>query len=183
MFYVQIPETPNWLLLKDRPNEALKSLQWLRGWVKTELVQEEFTNLKNHNVVTTICTLCTDHSTPCQHSNMSKFYDQIKELKQMHILKPFILVTALNFFLEFNIINVWRSYIVQVVNAFGIPCDANFTVTIFSFVSLLSTCSFLFNVKVFGKRRMFLFSGTMAALCCIALSKSLTEEPNLCLFS
>lgn len=139
------------------------------------MVNDEFTDLKNHNTISTACTLCMDHSAPCQHSKMSKFCDRINELKQAHILKPFILVTALNFFLEFNIIYVWRSYIVQVVNAFGIPLDANFTVTIFSSISLVSTCCFLFIVRVFGKRRLFLFSGTMSVLCTIALSKSLSS--------
>lgn len=151
--------------------EIMVNTSRLRGWVSADTVHDEFTKLKNHNTISTGCLSCTDHSIECQHSWRTKFCDKIKELKQNRILKPFILVLAMNFFLEFSIVSVWRSYLFQVVKAYGIPLDANFALTILSAICVAGTCCFLFNVTVCGKRRLYLFSGTMVVLFCIAMSK------------
>lgn len=42
-----IPETPTWLLLKNRSADAKKSLAWLRGWTTVQNVEEEFQKLSN----------------------------------------------------------------------------------------------------------------------------------------
>ena len=41
-----VPESPHWLILKNKDEEAKKSLMWLRGWQKTfEPVKSEFDEL------------------------------------------------------------------------------------------------------------------------------------------
>jgi hypothetical protein len=40
-----MPETPIWLLSRGRYEDAEKSLCWLRGWVKPDVVREEFNQL------------------------------------------------------------------------------------------------------------------------------------------
>nr|XP_018915851.1 PREDICTED: facilitated trehalose transporter Tret1-like isoform X1 [Bemisia tabaci] len=42
----QVPETPMWLMSKGRSEEALHSLQWLRGWTTAEMVKDEFVKLE-----------------------------------------------------------------------------------------------------------------------------------------
>lgn len=42
-----VPESPHWLLLKNRPDDARKSLAWLRGWVPVERIEEEFKGIQN----------------------------------------------------------------------------------------------------------------------------------------
>lgn len=42
---VQTPESPVWLLSKNRSTEAKKSLAYLRGCVSTDDVEEEFSEL------------------------------------------------------------------------------------------------------------------------------------------
>lgn len=168
----QIPETPNWLLSKNRPNDAQKSLQWFRGWVSADVVHDEFTKLQN----STACVSCAAHSMHCEHSKHVTFCDKMKELKQSRVLKPLILVIAMQFLMELNAVHIWRPYIIQVVKAYGIPWDANFTATILTSFSVIGNCCVLLSVKMFGKRRLYLISAMMVVCCCIGLSKSL----NLC---
>lgn len=37
-----VPESPYWLIAKNRTNEAKESLAWLRGWTKPHRVHDEF---------------------------------------------------------------------------------------------------------------------------------------------
>lgn len=43
--YTQTPESPIWLLSRNRPDEAKKSLAYLRGCVSTADVEDEFSEL------------------------------------------------------------------------------------------------------------------------------------------
>lgn len=51
----QLPETPIWLLSKERYKEALKSLQWLRGWVSPVAVESELNQLKEISEASNAC--------------------------------------------------------------------------------------------------------------------------------
>lgn len=42
-----MPESPHWLLSKNRPDDARKSLAWLRGWVPVERIEEEFKGIEH----------------------------------------------------------------------------------------------------------------------------------------
>lgn len=43
--YFQIPDSPVWLLDKNRKQDALHALCWLRGWVSEDKVKAEFEEL------------------------------------------------------------------------------------------------------------------------------------------
>lgn len=166
-----IPETPNWLLSKDRPKDAQRSLQWLRGWVEPETVQDEFIKLQNHTLLSTACVSCAQQSIKCHHPK-ANVVDKIKELRHKRNMKPFILVIFLNFFLEFGGAVVWRPYLVQVIRAFGIPMDVNNAAMILSLTSIAGSCFFLLNIKTFGKRILYISSTVLVILSAIGLSKN-----------
>lgn len=109
--------------------------------------------------------------TQCHHVESTTFWDKFKEMKQKRVLKPFILVMVLSLLLMTSGLAVWSPYIIPVIKAFGIPLDANLTASILSATNLVGTFGFLFSVKKFGKRRLFLISTAVIGLCCIGLSK------------
>lgn len=163
-----IPESPNWLLSKDRPKDAQRSLQWLRGWVEPATVHDEFTKLQDHIQLVNACSACAKQRITCPHPTPS-FFDKIKELKQKRNMKPFVLVMALNVLLEFSGAICWRPYIIQVIKAHGIPVNVHTVAMILSSTSIAGGVCFLLCVKMFGKRRLYLSSTAIVVVCCIGL--------------
>lgn len=148
-------------------------MQWLRGWVSADAVRVEFTRLQDHKIASNKCVSCAERPKPCQHIKTSTFGDQMKELKRGRVLKPFILIAALNFLMETSASMVCRSYVIQVIAAYGIPMDAYFMATVLSAINLSGNFCFLFSVKLFGKRPLYLISAGVTAFCCIALSRDM----------
>lgn len=166
--FIQVPESPIWLLSKDRPNDAQSSLQWLRGWVPPKNIHEEFTELQQYAALSNACASCTKQSIKCTHPRAT-FYTRIKEFKRKRSLKPFVLIVCLQFFVEFSGIMVWTPYIIQVIKAHGIPIQANFTTVIMSAVGFIAHVCLLLSVKTLGKRKICLFSNMIVVVSCLGL--------------
>lgn len=66
-FNFQIPETPQWLLSKNRMADEEKSLRWLRGWVSSEAVAQEFHYLQRHSERSKSCNTCIKKDLKCTH--------------------------------------------------------------------------------------------------------------------
>lgn len=163
------PETPIWLLSKNQPKEALKSLQWLRGCVTPETVHDEYQNMKNYSVMSKACNKCAKQIINCEHTDT--WIDKLKQLTRKRIVKPFILITALQFFLQFCAINTWQPYIIQILHAYDIRWNAHFTTIIMSSMGFFGRLCLLPVLKTLGKRRIYLISSAVTVLCCFGLSE------------
>lgn len=86
----QVPETPMWLLSKNRPDDALKSLQWLRGWVPAKNVEKEFAEMQRYSVYSSSCASCQKTKSVCEHPPPT-FRQKLQELTRKRNLRPFIL--------------------------------------------------------------------------------------------
>uniref|UniRef100_A0A1B6IZ61 Major facilitator superfamily (MFS) profile domain-containing protein n=2 Tax=Homalodisca liturata TaxID=320908 RepID=A0A1B6IZ61_9HEMI len=51
---LQIPETPIWLISRNRQEDALKALCWLRGWVTPEEVQSEYDEIIRYSLASKV---------------------------------------------------------------------------------------------------------------------------------
>lgn len=165
-----MPETPIWLLSKNRQKDALKSLQWLRGCVTSETVQEEYQQLQKYSTVSSACVKCAKKTIKCDHKE--NFNDKLKQITRKRIIKPFILITTLQFFLQFCAINSWRPYMIQILNAFTVPWDGNMVTVVLSLLGFAGRLSLLPILKAMGKRRIYLTSSIVTFLCCFGLSWS-----------
>lgn len=142
--------------------------------MSSETVRTEFQRLQSHSVISNACVSCAKQSIRCYHPKAT-FYDKVKELKLKRTLKPLILVICLNSFYETCNIMVWRPYSIQMIKAYGMPLDADITRVILSVISFVASGCFLFNVKTFGKRKMYLYSTAVAVICAFGLSESFIQ--------
>lgn len=75
-----------------------------------------------------------------------------------------------------------RPYIVQVLNAHGIPLDSNIITVILGLLGIFANIVLLSTVRLFGKRRIFLYSMVITFFSCFGLSKFDIKSLFLSLF-
>lgn len=113
-----------WLLSKKRNGEALKSLQWLRGWVSPKAVEKEFKSLEHYNEYSNACAACVKAQKKCIHPPPN-YVQKLKELLRKRTIKPFIVIMFGFFVAQFSGKFAMRPYIVEVMKAYGTPIDPN----------------------------------------------------------
>lgn len=77
---MKIPETPIWLLSKNRPEEAECALQCLRGGVDKETISNELNQLQQILELTKSCSECNNNNIStidCDHKSASTYMEQI----------------------------------------------------------------------------------------------------------
>lgn len=97
----KIPESPAWLLSKNRTAEAEKSLRWLRGWTTSEAIAVEFKAMELHSSRSKSCNDCIKQDCKCSHAAPTMI-EKWTELKRKQTLKPFCIVITLFLIAQFS---------------------------------------------------------------------------------
>uniref|UniRef100_A0A1B0DJE9 Major facilitator superfamily (MFS) profile domain-containing protein n=1 Tax=Phlebotomus papatasi TaxID=29031 RepID=A0A1B0DJE9_PHLPP len=163
-----VPETPLWLLSKGKVEPARKSLQWLRGWVSPEAVQEEFQQLQHYSANSNKCAACQKKDTACPHPP-DTLLQRGKELFRHRTLKPFALVMALFFFHNFTGLASMRPFMVQIFQAYGAPIDGGQGTVFVGLAAFVANIVMLPLIRKLGKRGVYLISVAGTSLGCLAL--------------
>lgn len=165
-----VPETPFWLMAKDRKDDALKSLMWLRGWVKNpKYVEKEFKEIQRYSEDSNRCVQCQKSDSKCTHKSSSS-NELVKELFRKRTLKPFILVLTMFMFQQFSGLSGMRPYMVQIFQAFSIPINASWATVAIGMMGFLANIACTCLIKPIGKRKIALFSMTGTCISITALA-------------
>lgn len=164
----QIPETPHWLLTHNRPDDALRSLQWLRGWVSPRAVQQEYTELINYIETSNACVACQRRGMRCTHR--IGCLEKAGELLRPNVLRPFALVVMCFIIVQSNGIAAVKPFLVQVFKVFGVPMDPNWASVVVGTMDVLANITCMVAIKWLGKRVMCLLAVFGAGVCCFILS-------------
>ncbi|XP_055306844.1 facilitated trehalose transporter Tret1-like, partial [Sitodiplosis mosellana] len=164
-----VPESPIWLLSKNRSGKAQKSLQVLRGWVAGEIVSPELDQLKRISEISATCSDCEKSGSKCDHPPPT-LLNKLKDTTRKRTLKPLLLVTILFFVMQFSGMFAMRPYIVPILNAHGIAFDANFTTIILGVLGISANVFIVFTIRILGKRRIYLWSMVGNFVSCFGLS-------------
>ena len=178
-----VPETPLWLLSKNRKDEALKSLQWLRGWVSPKAVDQEFKEIQRYSEESTRCIQCQKANIKCTHPPANG-KEMMKELLRKRTLKPFCLVMIMFVFCQFSGLSGMRPYLIQIFQAFKIPIDASWATVVIGMLGFFANIACMCLIKVMGKRKLALFSmaGTCLSIVSLAVYAYNVLPPGLSSF-
>lgn len=153
--FFQVPETPLWLLSKNRTVQAEKSLCWLRGWVSKEEIAQEFRSLQRYSERSKSCSVCIKQDRKCEHP-LPTMADKLKELKRKQTLKPFVIVMSLFLIAQFSGISGMSPFIVQIFKAYESPIAPDQTAAVLSFTNNIGNIAFLCLLRFTGKRKLYL---------------------------
>ncbi|XP_031620827.1 facilitated trehalose transporter Tret1-like [Contarinia nasturtii] len=160
-----IPESPHWLISKNRTEAAENSLQWLRGWMSNEAIAQEFINLKRHSERSKSCDTCTKQDLECTHP-LPTMSEKLIELKRKRTLKPLFIVISLFFLAQFTGMLAMKPFLVQIFKAYNSPIPADQAAAILGTLENLSNVTLMLLISFTGKRRFYLF-GMSVTLACV----------------
>ncbi|XP_060518481.1 facilitated trehalose transporter Tret1-like isoform X2 [Cylas formicarius] len=152
-----VPESPHWLVSKNKLESAQKSIAWLRGFLPVEDAKQEFDELCEH--------LRKTSKKSTQGKKIIKLIENARLYTKSSFLWPFALVT-LSFFLgHFCGMTTLQTYAVTIFATLKAPIDKYYA-TIILGVSEALGCIFSSTLVHFmGKRKMNFFSLIGCGVC------------------
>lgn len=167
--WIQVPETPIWLLFKNRSDDAIRALQWLRGWVPAAAVMDEFIALQKYKVRVQSCA-CEEQKKSCTHGD-SNFSERVKDFFRRPTLLPFILLTFMFFIAQFCGIFAMRPYIVRILFAYRSPVEPQVVTVWLGVLGILANVVMVAIIRVYGKRSITLISMAVTFISCFVLGE------------
>ncbi|KAG5680532.1 hypothetical protein PVAND_010037 [Polypedilum vanderplanki] len=179
-----VPETPFWLLAKNRKEEALKSLMWLRGWVSSpKYVEKEFNEIVKYSEESNRCVACHKSDSKCTHPPATA-KELLTELKRKRTLKPFFIVLMMFIFAQFSGLSAMRPYLVQIFQAYSSPIDPSWSTFVIGVMGFFANIACMCLIKPIGKRKIALISmaGTCISVISLAMYSFFILPPGLTSF-
>lgn len=155
-----IPESPIWLIRGHKYPEAVKALQWLRGWVPEHMVEEEFNALYDQLI-----------TKPAKEEAEEKVDRMTKTQKILHMFKkqtfwmPFCLVTLTFFIGHFSGKTTLQTYAVQIFHTLKAPINKYHATILLGLCDLTATILCVCLIHFTGKRKLVLVSAVGCGVC------------------
>lgn len=161
------------LLSQKRNTDALRSLQWLRGWVSPDAVQGEFKEIASFVEAANACEMCRSATAPRKCDHDSSYLEKCSDLIEHKFIKPFIMLSVCFVIIQFSGNCAIRPFLVQIMVTMRMPLDANWASVIMSVADISSNllCMAAMTFRNVGKRLMFSAAMVGCILSTFGLSK------------
>ncbi|XP_044268552.1 facilitated trehalose transporter Tret1 isoform X2 [Tribolium madens] len=146
-----VPESPYWLILKNRHEDARKCIAWLRGWTTVEEIEPEFTEL------------CKQISSTV--SEKPTIIDKLKLFTKKNFFWPFLVVSFAFFMSQFSGTTPLQIYAVKIFATLKAPIDEYYATVAMGVAEVLGCVLSTCLVHYTGKRKMNFFSLISCGLC------------------
>lgn len=149
-----VPESPYWLVLNNRDEEAKKSLMWLRGWRKSfDCVKQEFDEL-HKSLMNRESTLSGD-----------KEESLLRAFTRRTFILPYFICSLAFFVGHFSGMTTLQTYAVPIFAQLKAPVDKYFATMLLGIVELVGTGSCVMLVRFVGKRKLTFISTFGCGFC------------------
>ncbi|XP_017018575.1 facilitated trehalose transporter Tret1 isoform X2 [Drosophila kikkawai] len=158
-----VPESPVWLIREQRFREAVKSLQWLRGWVPEHKIEAEFNQLYDELITQKAIELTADGiPLPGQRRTLSQ---RLRMWRKRSFLVPFLLVSFTFFTGHFSGKTPLQTYAVQIFHTLKAPMNKYHATILLGVAEMLATILGVILIHFTGKRPLVLVSTVGTGLC------------------
>lgn len=163
-----IPESPVWLIRERRFREAVKALQWLRGWVPGYMVESEFKQLYDELITQKIDTDAGENKGASSLGQSLKKH--LHMWQKRSFVAPFLLVLLTFFICHFSGKTPVRTYAVVIFDTLRTPMDKYQATILLGISEFLATIVGAALIHSTGKRPLVLTSMLGTAVCILGIA-------------
>lgn len=153
----------------------MKALQWLRGWVPSAAVMNEFGALQKYKAGVQGGCECDKQAKSCSHAE-STFYERILDFFRRPTLLPFVLLAFMFFIAQFCGMFAMRPYIAQILITYRSPVDSKVVIVWLGVLGVMANVLMMAIIRVFGKRSITLISMAVTFISCFVLGESVIPD-------
>lgn len=158
-----IPETPVWLLTKNRHEEAKRSIAWLRGWTSIENVEDEYQELYKQIKIN------KEEDSTIGGILMNKIRN-VKLFAKSNFIWPCLLVSFTFLLGHFNGYSPFQVYAIKIFKVIKAPLNEYYSTIIVGIVQLLGATVSVALIHYIGKRTLNFISLFGSGLCFIIVA-------------
>lgn len=164
-----IPESPSWLIGKNRIDEARSNMNRIFGSANNNpQVESEIDVLLRSS----------GNRNKSKKSLGQQLVSKFKFLLQPYCIRPLMLVLIYFFFQQFSGVLVILFFAIEIVRRAGITFNFQITILVIALVRIVATILASVASKRFGRRPLTLVSGTCMAACLLGLVGFLHLKEN-----
>ncbi|CAG9802981.1 unnamed protein product [Chironomus riparius] len=147
-----VPESPHWLIMKKRDEDAKESMMWLRGWETSfDNVRKEYEELQENLALA--------------RNEKPSFKNNVQEFGRRTFILPYA-ICSLSFFVgHFSGMTTLQTYSVMIFTDLNAPMDKRLATSFLGALELLGTLICVIFVNFVGKRKLAFVSTIGCGIC------------------